>query len=82
MNINRYDKLDLNNIVLDKIKTTDDKKIINIKYKTKIDGKNIKEHLFFYIIIIINIVSELKYNLLRGHYLEVLINDTKFMISS
>ena len=47
MNITRYDKLDLTNIVLDKIKITDDKKIINLKYKTKIDGKTVKEHLFF-----------------------------------
>ena len=42
MNITRYDKLDLTNIVLDKIKVTDDKKIINLKYKTKVDGKTVE----------------------------------------
>lgn len=79
MNITRYDKLDLTNIVLDKIKITDDKKIINLKYKTKIDGKTVKEHLFFSTSSSsLTLVSQLKYNLLRGHFLEVLINDNKF----
>ena len=56
MNITKYDKLDLDNIVLDKIKVSDDKKIINVKYKTKNEGKTIKRTLiFFYINIIINI---------------------------
>jgi len=79
MSINRYDKLDLDNIVLDKIKVSDDKKIINVKYKTKNEGKTVKEHLFFSTSTSsLTLVSELKNNLLRGYYLEVLINDTKF----
>ena len=66
MSITKYDKLDLDNIVLDKIKVSDDKKIINVKYKTKNEGKTIKEHLFFSTSTSsLTLVSELKNNLLE-----------------
>ena len=79
MKIFKYDKFDLNSIILDKIKTVDDKKFIDLKYKYKNDNKTIKEKIFFTTSgSSLSLASGLKFNLLREYYLELLINDVNF----
>tara|TARA_Y100000741_G_scaffold364753_1_gene356825 strand:- start:2104 stop:2811 length:708 start_codon:yes stop_codon:yes gene_type:complete len=79
MKIFKYDKFDLDSIILDKIKTIDDKKYIDLKYKYKKDNKTIKEKIFFTTSgTSLSLASGLKFNLLREHYLELLINDVNF----
>jgi hypothetical protein len=79
MKILKYSKVCLNNIILDKIKTKDDKKYIDVKYKVEQDGKKIKDVLLFSTSTAsLSLINNLQYNLIRGHYLEVLINDMDF----
>ncbi len=79
MKIFKYNKLDLDSIILDKIKTIDDKKYIDLKYKYKNDNKTIKEKIFFTTSgTSLSLASGLNFNLLREYYLEVLINDVNF----
>lgn len=79
MKIFKFNKLDLDSIILDKIKTVDDKKYIDLKYKYKNDNKTIKEKIFFSTSgSSLSLASGLKFNLLREYYLELLINDVNF----
>lgn len=79
MKIHKFNKLNLDDIILDKIKTIDDRKFIDLKCKYKKNDKVIKEKIFFSTnTSSLTLISKLKYNLLREHYLEVLINDMNF----
>ena len=79
MKIHKFNKLNLDDIILDKIKTIDDRKYIDLKCKYKKNDKIIKEKIFFSTnTSSLTLISKLKYNLLREHYLEILINDMNF----
>ena len=75
MKILNFDKLDINNIILNKVKIKDDLKMIELKYKNSETNK--KESCIFKISNI-NTISNIKYNNIREYYIELLINNIDF----
>lgn len=75
MKILNFDKININNIILNKVKTKDDLKIIELKYKNNETGK--KDPCIFKISNI-NTVSNILYNNIRQYYIELLINNIDF----
>ena len=75
MKILNFDKININNIILNKVKTKDDLKIIEIKYKNNETGK--KEPCIFKVSNI-NTISNILYNNIRQYYIELLINNIDF----
>ena len=75
MKILNFDKININNIILNKVKTKDDLKIVEVKYKNNETGK--KDPCIFKISNI-NTVSNILYNNIRQYYIELLINNIDF----
>ena len=75
MRILNFDKININNIILNKVKTKDDLKIIEVKYKNNETGK--KDPCIFKISNI-NTISNILYNNIRQYYIELLINNIDF----
>jgi hypothetical protein len=75
MKINNFDKINIKNIILNKVKTKDDKKIIDIKYK---NNESKKKDVCIFKISNVHLVSNILYNNLRKHYIEILISNIDF----
>ena len=75
MKILNFDKININNIILNKVKIKDDFKIIELKYKNNETGK--KDPCIFKISNM-NTVSNILYNNIRQYYIELLINNIEF----
>ena len=75
MKIHNFDKINIDNIILNKIKIKDDLKIVELKYKNIETGK--KEPCIFKISNITTI-SNILYNNIRQYYIELLINNIDF----
>ena len=75
MKISNFDKININNIILNKVKIKDDLKIVEIKYKNSDTNK--KEQCIFKISNI-NTTSNILYNNIREYYIELLINNIDF----
>ena len=75
MKILNFDKININNIILNKVKTKDDLKIIEVKYKNYETGK--KDPCIFKVSNM-NTVSNILYNNIRQYYIELLINNIDF----
>ena len=75
MKILNFDKININNIILNKVKTKDDLKIIEVKYKNNETGK--KDPCIFKVSNM-NTISNILYNNIRQYYIELLINNIDF----
>ena len=75
MKIINFDKFNIDNIILNKVKIKDDLKIIELKHKNKETNK--KEPCIFKVSNL-NTTSTILYNSIRKYYLELLINNVDF----
>tara|TARA_Y100000741_G_scaffold216731_2_gene165197 strand:+ start:664 stop:1494 length:831 start_codon:yes stop_codon:yes gene_type:complete len=75
MKILNFNKININNIILNKVKTKDDLKIIEVKYKNNETGK--KDPCIFKVSNM-NTISNILYNNIRQYYIELLINNIDF----
>ena len=75
MKIHHFDKININSIILNKVKIKDDLKIIELKYKNSETNK--KEPCIFKISNV-NTISNILYNSIRQYYIELLINNIDF----
>jgi len=71
--IKEFNKINIDNIILNKIKTKDDIKIIDLKYKT-----DKTKDVCIFKLSNIELISNILYNEIRKDYIEVLINNIEF----